>query len=562
MKENEIESELPLFKEVLESHCEGVVITDSNGKIQWINDAFYEITGYSLLEVLDKNPKILKSGIHDQQFYNNMWSQLKSEGKWGGEIWNKNKKGNVYSEWLNIYKLHSKGSTWYAGIFRDLSEKKKADKKINYLQQNDLLTGLYNREHFIDLINKSIKNKRLNQFSIILIDIDNFKEINNSLGHHIGDQLLIELSKRLFKLIKEEHPIARFSGDEFTILYSASIEKKKILDFCKKIEHCITKPFFIDNIIVHVNVNIGISRFPYDGKDIELLIRHSYIAMHKAKDKLQDRVCFYHSEMSKETEEKFLLSNHLVEAINNDEFSIYYQPIFNIEENGDVVGAEALLRWTNPTLGNVSPANFIPLAEKTGQILVIGEWVLRQVCKQINSWNEKGYKTIPISVNISVKQLEQAGFSDMIIRVLEISGVGFDAIELEITESVSSGELITIVDNLKELKNRGIKISMDDFGTGFSSLGQLDMFELDKLKIDKVFIDDIVELATTQGLVKSIIAMADSLGLCVVAEGVETQEQLFYLKEIGCKLGQGYLFSKPLPAKEVEVFLKLEKDDN
>lgn len=556
------EKELLLFRKVLENNSEGVVITDREGRIEWINKAFHTITGYSLSEISGERMSILKSGIHDQAFYKEMWDELSEKGKWSGEIWDKSKKDDIFAQWVTINSIHvdSDQATHYVGIVKDLSEKKKLDRRMSDLQQKDSLTGLYNRSYFLERIDSFITDgeKAKNGLSIIFIDIADFKEINSSLGYLVGDKLLIELSERLQPLINKMDVLSRFSGDEFAVLCK-SLTKEEVKFFAKKVLRHIKLPFRVENTILYINANIGISRFPDDGIDAESLVRFADIAMHKAKGQVKDKICFYSKEMSKEMEDKFFIANHLVGAISNNELQIYYQPIFDIHGDGNIVGAEALLRWKNPALGMVPPDKFIPLVERTGQIVYIGAWVLDQVCKQIYFWKCAGYHAIPISVNISVKQLEQIGFAQAVMESIIKNNIQFDNIELEITESVSSGNLIPIIKNLKELKKQGIKISMDDFGTGFSSLGQLDLFELDKLKIDKIFIDDLVTVPKRQNLVKTIIAMAKNLDLMVVAEGIETEDQLNYLKELGCQLGQGYLFSRPLPVDEIEALLNADK---
>ncbi|NLY44037.1 MAG: EAL domain-containing protein [Clostridiaceae bacterium] len=554
-KEKACEEQLILFKKILENNSEGIVITDIDGNIEWINAAFEKITGYSLLEVKGLNMSILKSGIQEQTFYSNMWNQLINKGTWSGVVWNKTKKGEIYSEWLKISSIKDDLNkiTHYVGVFKDLTEKKKIDQQVAELKQKDALTGLYNRDYFIKLVDNHIKKcKDDEQFSIVFIDIAGLKEVNNSIGHHIGDRLLIELSKRLRLLINDYYVLSRYSGDEFAILCK---EKRDIKTVAEMILASIKRPFMIENTVLNVSANIGISRFPNDGKNAEALIRHAETAMYKSKGQLEGKIFFYSKEMSEEIEDRFYIVNLLTRAIANEELSVYYQPIFNIENPANIVAIEALLRWKNPILGNVAPDKFIPLAEKTGYIINIGEWVLEQVCKQIKSWKQAGYRVLPVAVNVSVKQLEQQGFSKRVIGIVKEYNLKPDNIELEITESISSGNLTTIVKNLKELKKYGFKISMDDFGTGFSSLGQIDRFELDKLKIDKIFIEDLLNTSKKQNLVRTIIAMASSLNLTVVAEGIESNEQLLYLKEFGCHLGQGYLLSRPLPAGEIEVLL-------
>ena len=395
---------------------------------------------------------------------------------------------------------------------------------------------------------------KFESFSIIFINLERFKDINNSIGHMIGDQLLIEIAKRILSTMNENYVLSRFSGDEFVLLCK-DINNRDLDDYLQELIQLFKTPFKIGNNILHIYINIGVSVFPNDASDAETLVRYANIAMSRAKLLNEEKICFYSKKMSQDIESKFHLNNCLVDAISNNEFSINYQPIFDISSGG-IKGAEALIRWSNPTLGKISPGIFIPLAEQTGQIIAIGEWVLEQVCQQINIWESKGYNISPISVNLSVKQLEQDEFSKTVIRILDSYKVSPKNIELEITESVSSGDITKITKNLKDFKNHGIKIAMDDFGTGFSSLGQLDLFELDKLKIDKMFIDDLVYLGRKQNLVKSIIAMADSLELTVVAEGIETKEQLDYLKDMGCQLGQGFICSKPMIAEEFEKLLE------
>lgn len=444
------------------------------------------------------------------------------------------------------------GEVYIFSIVYDLS--KHVEKEI---KQRDYLTGLLNRKFFLEETETHINYCKTSEekFGLLLMDINEFKDINDSLGHNIGDKILIEISRRLLELKTDKHLIARLGADDFAILCKLQ-EDEEILEYAKRAMAKMQMPFLIDNITFHLTPNMGISIYPQDGNNVEDIIRAADIALSKAKEQLGERLCFYSVEMSNELRNKILYPNLLVNAITNNEISICYQPIIDIEKDKKIVGLEALLRWKNPILGDVSPDIFIPLAEKTGQIVSIGYWVFEQVCKQINDWNKKGYTPIPISVNVSVKQLEQNGFSQSIIKLLKDYGIDSGRIELEITESVSSGDIEIIVNNLRKLKFNGFKILMDDFGTGFSSLGQLDLFELDKLKIDKIFIDDIVNVTKRQNLVRSIISMGKSLNLTVVAEGIETKEQFYYLKDLGCDLGQGYYFSKPLSTDAIESFLE------
>lgn len=556
------EEQLHLFKKVLENNTEGVFITDYNGHIEWINNAFTEITGYSLGDVLYKKTNVLKSGVHDAEFYNEMWRQLQQNSKWQGEIWNKSKNGDIFVGWMSINGIidNKNNVTHFVGIYKDLSEKVKIDKRMIELQQKDSLTGLYNRNYFINIVDRYLEDYKENneEFSIIVIDVEEFKDINDSLGHIIGDNLLIEMSDRINNYLNGEYVISRVDGDEFAIL-TKKVTLKELKFLSKQLLDSLNKPYYVSNTIIYLNFNIGICRYPEYGINSEVLLKFANAAMNRSKKNLGDRICFYSNEISQEIEQKFYLANYLFGALINNELSIYYQPIFDIKEKY-LVGVEALLRWDSPILGDVSPEQFIPIAEKTGQILNIGEWVIKEVCKQIYTWQKKGYRIVPISINVSVKQLEQLSFSEIILNILEENNVKPESIEIEITESVSSGDINKIIKNITCLKDSGIKISMDDFGTGFSSLGQLNIFQLDKLKIDKIFINDLVNGLKKQNLVKSIIAMAKSLNLVTVAEGIETCEQLYQLKGLGCQLGQGFLFSKPLLVEDFEEFLIQEKE--
>lgn len=550
--------QLHLFKKILENNTEGVFITNQDGHAEWINDAYTEITGYSLDDLIHQKTNILKPGIVDTEFNNEVWNQLVQNGKWKGEVWNKNKNDSIFPAWLSINNIKDEQNniTHYVGVFNDLSEKKKIYKRMMELQQRDSLTGLYNRIYFLTMVDKYIEDYKYNKekFSIIVIDIESFKDINDSVGHIIGDKLLKEISNRINDLLTEQQVISRVDGDEFAILCN-TILKSELMSLTKRLLHKLNHPYNISNFIIYLNFNIGICIYPEDGNDSEDLLKYANAAIYKSKKKSDNRICFYSNEISQEIEQKFFLANYLFGAITNKELTVYYQPIFDINEK-KLVGAEALLRWNSPILGEVSPEKFIPIAEKTGQIIAIGEWVIDEVCKQISIWqHKKDYMVIPVSVNVSVKQLEQLNFATSLFSHIENNHIKPEFIEIEITESVSTGDIKKIIKNIKKLKVHGIKISMDDFGTGFSSLGQLNIFQLDKLKIDKIFVDDLVKGLKRQNLVKSIIAMANSLNLITVAEGIETKEQLYQLEGLGCQLGQGYIFSRPLSVADIEVML-------
>lgn len=537
-----------MFDQLLLASPYAVAILDKEQRMVNINDSFTKMFSYNYDETEGKFINDLLSPYNNNQIDKNIKKIYQGEIV-KGESKRRHKNGHLIDVDIIGYPvLYHQDVIGAYIIYTDISHKLR-----------DALTGLYNRNYFIEEIDKQIKycTDSKEVFSVIVIGIKNFKDINDTLGHIIGDKFLKEITKRLKSVLTEKHLISRVDGDEFAILIN-NASKSALLHLCYSILHSLNQPYVISNTNIYLYFNIGISTFPKDGTNSADLIRFSNIALQQAKIESNNRVSFYNNIVSQKMEQRFFIANFLFSAISNKELSIYYQPIFNINDKA-VVGAEALLRWNNVVLGEVPPSDCIPVAEKTGLIISIGEWVIKKVCKQINLWKQKKIKLVPISINISVYQLENIGFAKSILNIIDSNNIEPGIIEFEITESVSSGDISKIVNNIKELKKHGIKMSMDDFGTGFSSLSQLDIFELDKLKIDKIFIDDIVNGGIKrQNLVKSIIAMAQSLNLITVAEGIETSEQLYHLKGLGCQLGQGFVFSKPLIVKDIEELLKKE----
>ena len=535
-----------MFEQLLIASPYAVVILDKDQKIINANENFIDMFQYNMHEIKGKFINNLVSPYKNKdQIYKNLETIyqgqiIKEEGKR-----RRKDKKLIDVEVTGYPVLYNQIIIGAYIIYTDISHKYK-----------DALTGLYNRNYFIEAIDEHINNYSYTEenISIIALNIENFNDINDTLGHIIGDEFLIEITQRLNSVLNSNYLVSRMDGNEFAVLIN-NANKKFLFNLSKMILNYLNQPYIISNTKIYLTFNIGISIYPDDGTNCDNLIKFSNAAMHQAKIKSNCRISFYNNEISEKMEQKFFLVNYLFSAISNKELSIHYQPIFDIKDK-IIVGAEALLRWNNAALGEVPPGTFIPIAEKTGQIITIGEWVIKEVCKQINSWKQKGFKLIPISINISVKQLENINFAKTAIKIIQSNEVNPKIIELEITESVSSGDITKIVGNIKELKRYGIKISMDDFGTGFSSLGQLDIFELDKLKIDKIFINDLGHGFKRQNLVKTIIAMAESLNLITVAEGIETSEQLCYLKGMGCQLGQGYIFSRPLTVENIEKLLE------
>ena len=550
------EKYLSIFREILEKNNEGVIIANKDGNIAWTNNAFRSYTGFSKEEIVGKSYEIFSPADNPDKGWI-VWDSLKQNGSWNGEIRFQDKAGITKSYWLDIYSVEESGQDEksYVGILNNIS-RDAGRLKVSVGEERDSLTGVLNRTSFIQIIENMTErySKTNDKFALLAIDINNFKDINDSLGHLTGDNMLISLSVRISDVLAKKAIISRFDGDEFLVFMPYENERE-VFNQAAEIREAAAVPYRSSNSTVYLKVNIGVSLYPKHAMDTETLIRYSNIAMYKSREQGNSRISFYSMHMSNGIEENFFIANFLVEAIDKEELSMSYQPIIDIE-SGKLKGIEALMRWNNEVLGDVPPNKFIAVAEKTGQIIQIGEWGFIEVCRQIREWNDKGIHNMEVSVNVSIKQLEQPGFCNRVRGITDHFGVDPRYIEMEITESVSSGDLTQIVENLQSLKRQGFSIAMDDFGTGFSSLGQLDIFELDKLKIDKIFIDEIVTDKRKQNLVKAIIAMAKSLNLKVVAEGIETQHQLDFLREMGCNLGQGYLFSKPLKKEVIEEFYR------
>lgn len=428
---------------------------------------------------------------------------------------------------------------------------------IKYLSSTDSLTGLYNREFFIDSLNNEISKAfiKKEKFAIIFLDLNGFKKINDTLGHFTGDKILKLISLELMKYMGDTNLISRFGGDEFVILLPNISNVEEVINVAKEILNIFDQPFTIDKNHMYISTSIGVVLYPENGLNCETLIKNADIAMYKAKENNRNSIQVFDSCMKEEVNEQFILGNYLHDALRNKEFLVYYQPIIDIN-TGKIAAAEALLRWNHPKLGFIPPDKFISVAENMGLIYSIGEWVLRTACRQNKLWQSEGYNPILISVNVSVKQLEQKNFVELVSNILDETELSPEYLELEITESVSAGDINKIIKVLNNLKDLGVKLSMDDFGTGYSSLGNLKKLAISKLKIDKSFIDDIDEEVNNAEIASAIIALAKNLNLMVVAEGIEVERQLSFLKENSCHMAQGYLFSKPVNCSSFEKLLR------
>jgi diguanylate cyclase (GGDEF)-like protein/PAS domain S-box-containing protein len=552
------EAQLQLAAKVFEQSSEGFIITDAGGDIIMVNHAFTAITGYSEAEVLGKNPRFLASGRHDQEFYRDMWQDINTMGYWHGEVWNRRKDGNLYPERLSINRaLDEEGKvTQYIGIFGDITQYKQAEEHIQRLAHFDLLTGLPNRALLADRFNYALNIAQRNneQLALICIDLDHFKNVNEALGQRIGDELLIEVTKRLKAVVRDEDTVSRQGGDEF-ILVLPGADVNDATHVAEKLLAVIAQHFQIEQHELVVTPSIGIAIYPGDGRDFETLSKCADTAMYRAKADGRNNYRFFTPGMQARSARSLQLGNALRRALERGELFLHYQPQVSLQD-GRIIGAEALLRWQHPEMGMVSPAEFIPVAESSGQILQIGEWVLRTAVQQLKTWMDSGLEPMVMAVNLSAVQFRHASLPKLVTQILEETKLPPQYLELELTEGVTMDDPLAAIAVIDDLHERGIRMSIDDFGTGYSSLSYLKKFKVYKLKIDQSFVRDISEDPEDKAIVSAIINMASSLGMQTIAEGVETAAQLAFLRLQGCDEVQGYYFSKPLPAGQFEAFVR------
>ena len=558
----EAEAEHRLTSIVFDGISDGICITSPQGKILLTNAAFTKVTGYAESDAINQTPRILKSGIHSAAFYQNMWEAINRQGSWQGEITNRRKDGELVSEWLSISAVHDVSGrlTNYVGLFSDLSERKEASERINYLSSFDPLTDLPNRNLFADRLTQSLANAhRFNrETAVILLDLDRFRFINDTLGPPTGDEILIEVARRLNLQVREGDTIGRRSGNEFGFVMANLGHERDALALAQRMLDAIAVPFTIAGQTLVVTASIGISVSPRNGEDADALLKTADAALLRAKKGGRNTFRFYSPEMDADAARRLGLEAALREALQRNELTVFYQPQVSLD-SGNMVGMEALLRWNNPQFGAVSPVEFIPIAEETGLILPIGEWVLRTACLQTRKWLDLGLANLRVAVNLSTRQFSQASLVNVVRQVLLETGLPAAALELEITESAFIDDLDQAITQCHALKALGTKLSLDDFGTGYSSLAYISRFPFDKLKIDQGFVRDIIENPVNAAIATAAIVMARSLNVSVLAEGVETEAQANFLRGRRCDAMQGYLFSRAVPAAEFELLLAGKK---
>lgn len=547
-------SELQLAENVFQCSREGILVTDSQGRVLRVNKAFSEITGYSEAEVLGQTPRLWQSQHHDKEFYRQLWKELIATGKWQGELWNRRKNGEVYPQWLSIssYQDPQDNLVRYVGIFGDITEKKLSEEHIYRLAHFDVITGLPNRVLFQERLEHALIQAQRVELpaAVIFLDLDGFKLINDSYGHPTGDKLLKIVAERLQGKLRKGDTVARLGGDEFVLLLTDLHAKKDIVPLVHSVLEAISSPYLINAFELHISASVGISFYPDDGGDVDTLVKQADIAMYDAKAKGKNTYCFFEEEMNKTAIKRMRMHSKLRRAMKKmQEFQLYYQPQVDLL-SGQVFAVEALLRWRHQ--GQlISPDEFIPVAEESGLIVQLGEWVLAQACKQLKEWQTQGFN-LQLSVNFSARQFRDPSLKRVVKDTLQSCGVAAKFLEIEITETFAMENPERSAKLFTEFKAMGVKISLDDFGIAYSSLSQLKRFPIDRLKIDRSFVKDIPSDQDDMAIASAIIAMSHQLGIRVIAEGVETQEQLAFLLENTCDELQGYLFSEPLPADKCQ----------
>ncbi len=555
-----MEKSLSLAAKIIESSNEGIMVTDSDGAIVEVNQAFCEITGFSRDEIMGKQPSVFKSDRHSPQFYSAMWKNLKATGRWKGEIWDRRKTGELYPKLLSVGAVYNEQAdlTHYVGIFSDITKLKRTEERLQRLAHYDPLTGLPNRLLLRERIEQALIGAAGEQPCGVLmfLDLDRFKAINDSMGHPAGDMVIVDVAVRLREYLGKNGTAARLSGDEFAILLPGLSDLHIAAKKAEELLQLLSRSFVINRSEVFVSASIGIALYPVDGPEVDKLLQHADTALNHAKERGRNNFQFFSREMNKKAEERLSLESALRRALTRHEFELFYQPLVDFR-SGEMNGSEALLRWRLNGGRPISAQRLIPLAEETGLIVPIGDWVLQTACKQAKSWVNMGLPPVRVGVNLSGRQLEQDNIVATVTRSLEEVDLDPDLLNLELTESIVMKDADKAAVKLEAFRKQGIRISVDDFGTGYSSLSYLSRLPIDKVKIDKSFISHFTHGSQEEAIVKAIIAVAHSLGFRVTGEGVETEDQLSFLVKNRCDEGQGYLFSKPVPP---DRFTRLLRD--
>ena len=550
----EQESSLRQAAAVFDATQEGVLVTDAEQRIVHVNRAFARITGFEEREVLGQTPVLFKSGRHDEAFYQSMWNALKNRHAWSGEVWNRRRNGEVYPLWQNLRAIHDEDGvlTHYVAVFSDVSAIKRSQNELDYLAHHDPLTNLPNRLLFTERVEHALERARREgrEGIVILLDLDHFKHINESLGHNHGDLLLKAVGERLATLMAGGMTLARLGGDEFGLLCE-DFSPEQATDLAGRIQQCLAAPFHLSTQNLFISASLGISPFPGAAENVEQVLRNADSALFKAKSVGRETFAFYSQELTEQARQRVELVTALRQGLEQDELRLVFQPIHDLAD-GRLIGVETLVRWQHPQRGLVPPAEFLPVAEESGLIGAIDAWVLERACRQMRDWTERGLQLSFIAVNVSCRLFSRGELDTRVARVLADTGLEPGRLELEITESAVMEDPDTALELLDRLCKLGVRLSIDDFGTGYSSLQRLKRLPVHKLKIDQSFVHNLPDDRDDVAIAKAVTALGHSLGLEVLAEGIEHQRQADFLRGLGCDHGQGYLFSRPQSAQQLE----------
>ncbi|MBK5274236.1 MAG: EAL domain-containing protein [Desulfuromonadales bacterium] len=553
------EDALRLMAQAFEHSGEAIVITGPDNTILTTNKSFTRMTGYSQEEALGQNPSILQSGKETKEFYASMWASILNNNYWQGEIWDKRKNGSFYPKYLTISGVRNDQGiiTNFIGNFTDITEQKNAAEKIEHLAHYDPLTNLPNRFSLMERFSQALQQAKRSssRLGILFIDLDRFKDINDTLGHHVGDLLLSHVALRLTNAVRGADIVARLGGDEFVVVLPQIQTGVDAAHLALKIQQALSHSYQLVNHSLNITSSIGISIFPDDGETIDDLMKHADLAMYYAKSIGRNNYQFFKPEMNSSVHERLLLENDLRTAIIREDFFLHYQPQIEVT-TGRMVGVEALVRWQHPERGLVLPDMFIPIAEETGLILQIGDLVLKAACRQLTDWKSEGLTPVRMAVNLSARQFKQENLTRLVADIITETGVDPHLLELEITESAAMDDPEAAIIHLRRFRKMGVELAIDDFGTGYSSLSYLRLFPVNRLKIDRSFVQNLATNADDGAIAAAIITLAHTLGKEVIAEGVENEAQLNYLKDHRCDIVQGNFFSLPLPADKITELLR------
>ena len=552
-EQRRVEENLRLAAQVFENSGEAIAIMDAHNRVVSVNRAYTEMTGYLPEDVLGQRPAVLDSDLHDEEFYQRVWRTLRESGYWQGEIWNRRKTGEVYPEWLGISMLRGPDGavTHYVAISSDISERKASEARIEFLAHHDPLTDLPNRLLLRDRLERAIAQGERDQtrVALLFIDLDRFKTVNDSLGHPVGDRLLREAAQRLRECVRGMDTVSRQGGDEFLIVLNELKDSDAVTRVAEQILAAMSVPFSLDGYDVAISCSVGIAVFPEDGRNFDELLKKSDIAMYHAKEAGRNAFRYYTERMNIDALERLDWQNRLRRALEREEFVLHYQPVVELSTSR-IVGAEALVRWNSPDGELVMPGRFIPVAEESGLIVPLGDWVLREACRELRAWHDAGHPELYMAVNLSAIQFGRGSVEESVTRALRDAGADPGSLELELTESILLQGAEHVLATVRQLKNLGVKLSIDDFGTGYSSLAYLKRFAVDKLKIDQSFVHGLPADVDNAAIVGAIIQMAKSLNLQVLAEGVEEVLAVDHLRALKCDYVQGYHFGRPVSADE------------